>query len=177
MYLRFLKDQNFFKLLYKIDRDLAAEYRQKPCPFCGKTLHCANYSRKGRYLDDYNKKFSLCCSVCRKRVQVPSTLFFGPFVYGSLFFIIISCFINGNHRRYKHLARIFKVSDRTLRRWKSWWDDTFGNSSFWKEKKAMFFEVKGNFPQSIIKLFVTLEDVLNFFSHFHGRSMISRRRC
>ena len=178
MYLKFLKDPNFFKLLYKIDTDLAAKYRQLPCPYCGKTLHYANYHRKGRYIDEhYSKKFSLCCSSCRRRVSVPSTLFFGPFVYGSLFFIIISYFNNGGGHRYKYLARIFKVSDRTIRRWKLWWKDTFKNSIFWKEKRAMFTEIKDIFPQSILKEFKIFKDVLVFFSHFYGRPIISRKGC
>lgn len=178
MYLKFLKDPSFFDLLYKIDMDLAEKCRHSPCPHCAAPVHYANYQRKSRYLDEkYCTKFSVCCSVCRQRVYIPSTLFFGSFVYGAAFFIIISCFNKGYGFRYKRLKAIFNVSDRTLRRWKSWWDTVFVGSSFWKEKRALLIRPPGILPLNLVEQFCSLEKVLQFFSHFHGGPLLSRRGC
>lgn len=162
--------------------DLAHQLRQRPCPYCGETAHFANYYRKPRgynndFDNDYNIRFSLCCSKCRKRIPVLSTLFFGRFVYGTVFFIIISCFNNKNGYRYKMLAKIFKVSDRTLRRWKVWWETTFKNSSFWKDKKALFTKPPEIIPLEIIQEFTLFEKALAVFSHFNQWPILSRRRC
>jgi hypothetical protein len=83
MYNRLLRDESFIETLYKIDMDLAQQYRLSPCPFCGEKVHFANYSRKIRdnINEKYSVRFSLCCSACRRRVSVPSTIHFGRFVY------------------------------------------------------------------------------------------------
>lgn len=178
MYLRYLNDPNFFKLLHKIDKDLAKEYRQKECPKCMGALHYANYWRKARFIvDKYLLRFSVCCSQCRSRVRIPSTLFFNSFVYGSIFFLIIGCFNNNGGHRYRRLAKIFKVSDRTLRRWKSWWDDKFLTSNFWKERKGLLTKPPDIIPLNIVQEFLSLYDVLKFFSHFNCSEVSSRNRC
>ena len=157
---------------------MAKEYRSSPCPDCGKTLHFANYRRKSRYIDDkYSLRFSVCCSNCRKRVRIPSTLFFNSFVYGAVFFFVISCLSNSNGHCYKMLARRFKVSDRTLRKWKKWWDTTFISSSFWKEHKGLLTKPPDIMPLSVVKRFTTFIDVLKFFSPFNCRPIDLRSRC
>jgi len=93
MYQINVNDSSLFELLYKIDRDIADEYRQKPCVYCGSVCHFANYYRKARGIDDkYCLRFSVCCSKCRKRQHVPSTLFFSSFVYGSVFCVVDGLF-------------------------------------------------------------------------------------
>ena len=171
MYLKYLEDPNIFKLLYKIDMDLAEIYRQKSCKHCNSSLHYSNYLRKCREGDDeFIKKFSLCCSKCRKRCYVPSTLFFGAVVYSSVFFIVISCLTSSAGHSINSLKRKYKLSDRTLRRWKKWWNSTFMQSSFWKEKKASFSFDMGIFPSSILEQFKNLESLLKFLSGYFMRN-------
>ncbi len=177
MYLRYLKDPRFFELLYKIDKDTAYEHHKSPCLICNKPLHFANYKRKARCIEDeFLTRFSLCCSSCRKRTKVPSILFFNSFVYGSIFFFIISCFINGNGHRYKRLSSIFKVSDRTLRRWKRWWDNTFKETGFWKELSGLI-KPSVDLPLDIVQQFFKFEDFLKYFAHFNHRASDLRNRC
>lgn len=167
MYLKYLNDPVFFDLLHKIDKDIAKEYRQKECPKCRSPLHYANYMRKARFIvDKYLLRFSVCCSKCRSRAKIPSTLFFNSFVYGSAFFLIIACFNNNNGHRYRRLASIFNVSDRTLRRWKSWWDNTFITSNFWKKHKGLLSKPPDIIPGDIVNAFTSLIEVLKFFSQF-----------
>ena len=181
MYLEYLKNKMFYDVLCKIDKDMAKEYRQSHlCPFCNGKLHFANYPRKGRDLDDeYLTRYSLCCSVdgCRKRTKVPSVLFFGSFVYGAVFFFIISCLNNDHGHSYKMLSHKYNVSDRTLRRWKKWWDTIFKKTDFWKEKSGLFKDQINIFPNDIIEKFENFNKVLKFFSHFNCGSIISRKRC
>ena len=51
------------------------------CPRCDGALHSATYPRKPHGLTaalrDDVRRFSLCCSVCRRRVNPPSVRFFG----------------------------------------------------------------------------------------------------
>ncbi len=178
MYLKYLNDPNFFELLYKIDMDAAKEYRNSPCPKCGKALHYANYWRKARHVDDsYLLRFSVCCSSCRARVKIPSTIFFNSFVYGAAFFFVVSCLSNSGGHCYSKLSTRFKVSDRTLRRWKKWWDTTFLGSSFWKEHKGLLFKPPDLIPLEIVQRFATFTDVLKLFRHFNCRPPDSRNKC
>ncbi len=48
MYHRVLGDDKLPGILLKLDKDLAAEAREKPCEHCGATLHFARYPRKPR---------------------------------------------------------------------------------------------------------------------------------
>jgi hypothetical protein len=165
MYFNLLQDQNLFNTLCKIDKDYAQEQRCKPCKYCGATVHYSNYYRKLRGGVDalLVRKFSLCCSVCRKRIYIPSTLFAGNFVYCSVFFIIISCFLSRHGYRVNRLASLFKVSIRTIKRWQKWWNDSFRVSKFWKEKRGHFpLELK-NLPLDIVEQFETPEAIFIFF--------------
>lgn len=168
MYLKFLQDEHFFALLYKIDMDLMKEVKDKGCSHCQSRLHVANYTRKARRFVDkeYSTRFSLCCSNCRARAFVPSTLFFGRFVYGGVFFVIISSFLNNSGHRYKSLERIFGISKRTLARWKSWWNQVFIYSSFWKEHKARVNTNELILPKDFIELFADLDRLFKLLAHF-----------
>ena len=169
MYLKYLKDSRFFDFLYKIDMDLAKEYRQKASPCCKSPCHFSNYQRKPRRFLDLNQyltRFSLCCSKCRHRVQIPSTLFFNRFVYGGLLILLLSCFLNKGGHRFQYIQKTFGISHRTLKRWVVWWNETFRNSKFWKEKKALFIKSTSDIPIDIIASFSNLKDILIFFSHF-----------
>lgn len=178
MYNKILRNPNLLESLYKIDKDLADDYRIQGCPHCNSTLHFANYQRKPRGDDNVaGLKYSLCCSKCRRRRYVPSVLFWGRFVYVSTFFIFISCLFNTNGHRYSKITKMISVSDRTLRRWKIWWSKVFKNSGFWRDKRSAFVKPPDNYPNSILRQFLSIEKILIFFRHFHERPIILRKRC
>ena len=64
--------------LTQVDAAKAEAYRAAGCPRCGGALHSATYPRKphglAASLREEIRRFSLCCSVCRRRVQPPSCL-------------------------------------------------------------------------------------------------------
>ena len=124
-------------------------------------------------------RFSVCCSKCRKRQHIPSTLFFGSFVYGSVFFFFIACFSESSGYSCKHIALKFNISERTLRRWKKWWQDIFPSTIFWKEGKGLVnvFNNSLFFLKDILMKFSSFIKALQFFSHFKSSEMLSRNRC
>lgn len=148
--------------------DLMKEVKEGSCPQCKSKLHVAHYQRKPRRFieKEYSTRFSLCCSNCRARTFVPSTLFFGSFVYGGIFIIIISSFLNSKGYRYESIQKLFGVSRRTLIRWKAWWDKTFTCSTFWKNYKARFNRANLTLPKDFITIFEDLESLFRFLAHF-----------
>ncbi|MGP1680380.1 MAG: hypothetical protein ACTS6J_24905, partial [Burkholderiales bacterium] len=83
-----LQDRNFFRLLLRIDEELAAETHAAGCA-CGGVLHCADYPRKPRacpkeFRADFDSRFSFCCNLCRLRTTSMSVRFLGRRVYLAL---------------------------------------------------------------------------------------------
>jgi len=88
-----LQDPRFFRLLLRIDVDLAAQTRAGGCQ-CGGVLHRSDYPRKPRAClnevrGDYQSRFSFCCSQCRKRSTSMSVRFFGRRVYLGLAVVLL----------------------------------------------------------------------------------------
>ncbi len=71
----------------------------------------------------------------------------------------------------------FNISDRTLRRWKKWWDITFISTNFWKEKKGLFRKPPDAIPFDLVQSFETFKKMLEFFSHFRCRPKKIRNIC
>ena len=89
-------DTRLYAILLQIDKDLAAETREKGCPHRGVTLHSACYPRKlkkscvpsdGREI----VRFSFYCSAdgCRRRITSPSVRFLGRKRYLSVVVILL----------------------------------------------------------------------------------------
>lgn len=83
-----LQDPGFFRLLLRIDEELAGDARAGGCE-CGGVLHRANYPRKPRAClnevrSDFESRFSFCCADCRKRKTSTSVRFLGRRVYLAL---------------------------------------------------------------------------------------------
>ncbi len=132
--------RKLFLVLEKIDMVFANEAHLIPCVFCGGRLDVANYSRKLRGTGQAEPvtKFSLCCRQegCRHRADVPSIRFLGGFVFSSVFVLLVSGLMNGDHRRLRNLVRRFEISWRSLKRWQTFWNGIFEQTSFWKEHKG-----------------------------------------
>ena len=85
-----LSNARVWDFLKQVDASEAQACRAARCPRCGGALHSATYPRKphglAADLRDDVRRFSLCCSVCRRRVKPASVRFFGRrFYVGALF--------------------------------------------------------------------------------------------
>jgi len=137
-------DPRLYAVLLQIDRDLAAETREKGCPRCGGVLHSACYPRKLKkpcVPDDGKEivRFSFCCSAdgCRRRITSPSVRFLGRKHYLSVVVVLLGTMCHGlTQRRAEGLEKLVGVSRRTLSRWRRWWQEAFPASRFWKYSKA-----------------------------------------
>jgi len=137
-------DPRLYAVLLKIDKDLAAETREKGCPRCGGVLHSACYPRKLKKpcvpLDGKQiVRFSFCCSAdgCRRRITSPSVRFLGRKRYLSVVVVLLGTMCHRlTQRRAEELEKLVGVSRRTLSRWQRWWQEAFPASRFWKYSKA-----------------------------------------
>lgn len=178
---KFLLDTNFYLLLNTIDQELANQTKQKGCPFCGCTLHLADYPRSPlgiapAFRDNYESRFSFCCGTCRKRTTPPSVRFFGRRWFPAPVLVFISALMHGvNQRRCAQVKRYFgiTVSESTWRRWRLWWREAFIATSFWQQAKGLFSPADqmmcGPFPRVLLNEFQgTVKEkiilLLRFFS-------------
>ena len=157
-----LADSRLWPFLTQVDRDLAEKAREGGCVFCGAALHCANYPRKPRGVDDlpegYELRFSYCCSVdgCRRRATPPSVRFLDARVYLGVLVILLTAMRQGpTPRGFKELHRLFGVSRRSLLRWQLWWREIFTKSAFWKGARARFSPPlrEGDLPSALMTAF------------------------
>ena len=155
-----LHDPLFFKLLLRIDIDLAQQMHAQKCS-CGGALHLANYPRKPRgcpreVWDDYASRFSFCCSLCRKRSTPMSVRFLGRRVYLSLAVALMSMRHTGSSARQNQLAATLAIPARTLQRWRTWWSDAFPMTSLWQSQCARFMPPveMAELPTSLLARFI-----------------------
>lgn len=139
MYQTILSDASFYRLLLKLDEDLAAEARKKGCG-CSGRLHSARYRRKPRGVpeelqEEYSVRHSFCCAQegCRQRTTPPSFRFLSRRVYVGAVVVLLTALRHGaTPKRAAQLRAIVGVSRRTLERWRKWWLEDFVQSPFWK---------------------------------------------
>ncbi|MCP4964019.1 MAG: hypothetical protein GY926_02165 [bacterium] len=166
MYQSLLQDTSFFALLLQIDEDLAAEVRAAGCP-CGGPLHSARYRRKPRggpasLGRAYNLRASFCCAVegCRRRATPPSVRFLGRKVFFGLWVVLLPVLREGpKAQRLSRLEERFRVSRRTLLRWRRWWRETFPASRFWQAARGLWSQPVATeaLPGSLLAAFASLE--------------------
>ena len=158
-----LRDSSFHALLLEIDEDLAARTRQLGCAFCNGVLHRADYPRKPRGIGaEDHARFSFCCNRegCRRRATPPSVRFLGRRIYLGVVVVLVTALRQGpSPRRSRVLAEEFKVDERTIRRWRHWWRETFPETIFWKEARARFMPsvTEGEIPSSLVRQFGRLD--------------------
>lgn len=139
-----LQDLNFFRLLLRIDQELAVETRAGRCA-CGGVLHCGDYPRKPRGCPielraDFDSRFSFCCNRCRTRATPPSVRFLGRRVYLALAVVLVSAPRPGPAptTAARHAATLLEVPVRTLQRWRQWWQERLPLTLFWQAASARF---------------------------------------
>lgn len=145
MYHSILKDMKFFAFLAEVDADLANAARTAGCGWCGGVLDSATFPRKPRAITElpagYDRRFSFCCRSegCRRRRTPPSVRFLGRKVYVAAVVLLVTAMQHGaSARRVSDLWALFRVSQRTLRRWRSWWREVFASRISWKVESARF---------------------------------------
>jgi len=133
---RLLEDARLFDLKKRYDEDMAAQIKAARCPECGGRLDVANYPRKPRGgPDGHDLRLSFCCARegCRRRATPPSLRFLGRKVYFVAMVVLATTMQQGpTPARLSRLRDLLGVSRRTLRRWRLWWAEVFGRSTFWR---------------------------------------------
>ena len=135
-----LSDARVWAFLKQVDAAEASVCRAARCPRCGGELHSATYLRKpyGLTADlrDDARRFSLCCSVCRRRVKPPSVRFFGRRFYVGAVFLLVSALAVAGGVRLHIIERRCGVPASTLKRWRRWWLEAFPLTREWRAKRS-----------------------------------------
>ena len=154
-----LQDFNLFRLLLRIDEELAAEARAAGCP-CGGVLHRADYPRKPRacpneFRADFDSRFSFCCNRCRLRTTSRSVRFLGRRVYLALAVVLVSAPHAGQTPAAARLCTTLEIPLRTLQRWRHWWRAQFPLTPLWRAACARFMPAVATdlLPASLLERF------------------------
>ena len=135
-----IQRESLFALLHKIDVDLAASTRARGCPYCKGRLHKGSYERQPRggpqnLPNEYLIRLSLCCDndKCRKRTLPLSVLFWGRRVYWGAVIIVVTTLRQQRAEGYcaDKIRKMFGVSTLTLKRWLTYFRETFPLSDIW----------------------------------------------
>ena len=159
---------SFWRLLFNIDRDLAARARQQGCP-CGGRLDCAHFPRKpqggGRdFPKEYGYRLSFCCARegCRKRVTPPSARFLGRKVYLGAVVVLVAALREGpTPRRVRELTELFGADRTTIARWQVFWREQFPQTPFWRVERGRLVpavEAGAVLPGALLDAFLGQQD-------------------
>ena len=157
---KLLKDGVLFKLLEKVDSDMADAAEVEGCDACGEEkLHHGDFPRKPRGGSRrWNKRRGFCCAKkgCRKRKTPPSVRFLGRKVYVGVVVVLLSAMMHGlKPERVETLREALGIDRRTLARWRTWWLANFAYSPFWKGARARFMPRLDDsvMPLSLVDIF------------------------
>jgi hypothetical protein len=138
----YLANKQLHQFLEEVDWDLTRGVQQGGCLLCGGRLDRSDYGRKPRGgPEQWDERLSLCCAThgCRKRHTPPSVRFLGRKVYVGIVVILVSAMRHGlNPGAARILGQSLGIDRRTLERWKTWWQEIFALSEFWKAVRARF---------------------------------------
>ena len=142
----FLNDSRFYRYLFLIDQDIAADVQSEGCLHCGGALHSACYPRKPRGLRtaldaSYETRLSFCCARegCRRRTTPPSVRFLGRKVYLGVIIILVAAMEHGlTPRRRRQLIEQLDLYPQTLSRWRQWWRESFPSSRCWQAERGNY---------------------------------------
>ncbi len=151
-----LQDPAFFFFLLRVDEAFASQTRAGGCA-CGGVLHSARYPRKPRgcpapVREHYGWRFSFCCASCDRRSTPASVRFLGRRVYLGVVLTLVS---STGSATTQHLAQQLRVSVRTLKRWRAWWQRDFVRTALWQSMRARFTTPVSSegLPQSLLERF------------------------
>ncbi len=158
---KLLRGASLYRVLLKIDRDLAAQVQAAGCP-CGGRLHSARYPRKPRGAlallpPGYRWRESFCCDRegCRRRRTPPSVRFLGRRVYLGAVVVLVSALVHGpTPARLRRLRRAVGACRRTVERWRRWWLTTFVATPVWQDARARVVGLAAaTLPASLLAFF------------------------
>ncbi len=135
-----LQDPAFFRLLSRIDAELASETRQRRCPQCAGPLHVADFPRKPRgcpaaVREEYSRRLSFTCGWCDARTTPASVRFLGRRVYVAVKLMLLSP--PAGHACLA-VRDLLEVPARTVGRWRGWWQMDFLRTRFWQSVRERF---------------------------------------
>ena len=129
--------------------------------------------------DSYDRRFSFCCSVCRKRCTSMSVRFLGRRVYLGLAVVLVSARHAGQTPAAARLGAGLGVPIRTLERWRRWWQTEFVLTPLWQAQCARFMPPVAavQLPGDLLERFAgeaheTLMRLLYFLTPLTVRSLI-----
>jgi hypothetical protein len=167
MHCNLLRDLDFFRFLWDLDREFANNARENGC-CCGGRLHVGNYFRSPRGGPDELPKewclrLSFCCGRegCRKRLMPPSARFLGPKVYLlSVIFLAAAMRQGPSPRAMRELGVLFGADRRSIARWQVLWQEHFPQTRFWKVERARLPHPNEAtlLPQALVVAFFTSPD-------------------
>ena len=177
LYQSILCDARFLELLRGFDAELAELTRAAGCS-CGGVLHLAAYDRKPRGLGSRGtvRRASFCCARegCRKRATPPSLLFLGRRVFFGVVILLVPALRQAPSRQtLAALETLYGITQRTLLRWRRWWQGTFVSSSVWRAGLGLFRTPvrAADLPGSLLEAFDRkVEAVLRFLSPLSSRT-------
>lgn len=173
MYAELLGDARLHAVLLRIDEEMGAQARAAGCCRCGGRLHSAVYPRKPRGVAaevvgvGYENRLSFCCARdgCRRRTTPPSVRFLGRKVYLGAVVVLVSALRQGpSPTRVRVLQELFGVGERTLRRWRQWWQKMFAQAespehrrrgAFWQVARSRFMPAIAvqELPRALVERF------------------------
>ncbi len=156
-----------FRILHRIDINLAEQIQQERCPYCNGPLHHSDYDRKPRggpinIPDEYLIRQSLCCGICRRRTMPPSCLFMGRHVYWHVVILIVMA-LRQNRPKGKsavELMDMFGMTRNTYFRWIAFFRDEFPSSNQWQSIRGKVNSTiqNDNLPSALILHFIEQSD-------------------
>lgn len=113
---------SLLEALADLDRRVAREMQDKPCPRCGGRLHSSTWVRKPRGAEvpeELAVRWGLCCGNCRRRALPPSILFAGRRVYLKAVLLLVVAARQRDRERVtvRRLRELFGASADTVARW------------------------------------------------------------
>lgn len=145
MWHKLLGDASLFRVLRGIDEDTVNDAKAGRCQHCGGALDSADYWRQPRGMpaeledDGYVRRPSLCCrrDGCRRRLTPPLLTFLGRRVFVSVVVVLAAALAQGEEApAVRGVAEVCGASPRSVRRWLSWWRESFVRLRPWLALKA-----------------------------------------
>ena len=190
-----LTDIKFLRQLVLIDQDLAEQVRRRGCP-CGGPLHQAHFPRKPRgcpvaLREEFSRRLSFCCGLCRRRVTANSVRFLGRRVHLALA-VVLGSACRPSPAFVKRLAHQLTMAPRTLKRWRLWWREHFPVTDLWRTlcarfmppvdvallPQALFARFGGSASEAMQRLLMFLAPLSgSACAHVEQGSINSRRGC
>ena len=161
---KLLRSASLYALLLRFDEDMATETWRGRCKECGGRLDQGHFPRKPRVPtwvelpEGYEERFSYSCAVdgCRKRHTPPSARYLGRRIYLGVMVVLATAMQQGLAPwRLSRLREELGVSRQTLERWRTWWQEAFTESAFWRAAMAAMSPAvaEAGIPRSLLERF------------------------